>query len=345
MPLSRHISEECLQLSSRPTKLAIVGFGDHARRNVLPILKSMPQLDVRSIVVRNAAAYAKNFPEQGSLFSSQLDEVLGSPDIEVVYIATPIETHFAIADQALGAGKHVWVEKPMTSQLQNTQKLLAKARQEGRFVAEISMYQYHRQFKELARVIAKKAEQGERVIAAQARFSIPELDPGNIRYRKDLGGGALLDVGFYPLSAMIALFGSPLGVASSAYFCPEKKVDLSGNALLEYDGFAAHCIWAIGSAYHNEIVISFERSTISVPRAFSKPADLNTEIGVLGNFGQWEEPIKVPPDDHFVNNFTALVRDMRSGHARSFEAFSAKAEGHARILDRVQEGFGLTELQ
>src|SRR5690606_1917341 len=116
--------------------------------------------------------------------------------------------------------------------------------------------------------------EGERLLGIRARFSIPELPRSDIRYDKQLGGGALLDVGYYPLSLVGSLLGYPEKLAVAGHRSVELGVDLSGHALLTYDDVGCHCFWAIGASYANEIELSFTDSSYYVPRAFSKPPDL-----------------------------------------------------------------------
>ncbi|PHR21876.1 MAG: hypothetical protein COA41_01875 [Sphingopyxis sp.] len=322
-------------LSEKPLRIGIIGCGSHVTKNIIPCLLSSKTIKIAAIYVRDVAKYASAHSELADFFTDNLQSILSNDSIKVIYIATPISSHYGYGIMALEAGKHVWCEKPLTANLEDSQALVRKAVKENLFLGEIAMYQHHAQFKEIKHIIELKKSTGERLISARARFSIPELDAGNIRYNKSLGGGALLDVGFYPLSSMVALFGQPRQVDANGFVCPQRGVDISGDALLHYDSFSAHCTWAIGSTYHNEMELSFSKSTIQIPRAYSKPADLPTALEIIGNFGQAEEPIEIAPDDHFANNFAAFAAAIGSSDIVEFNPFVNDLLNNAAILTAI----------
>ncbi len=318
-------------------RVAIVGFGNHVVKDILSCFTRDSEMEIARIYdVRTPAKFEIAFPAFAAMFTDALDDILSDATIDVVYIATPIAFHFDYACAALRAGKHVWCEKPLTESLKRTRILVALAQERTLFLGEVSMYQHHRQFSWLKQEIADRQAAGERFIGARARFSIPELAPTNFRYSKDLGGGALLDVGYYPLSMAAGLFGLPQDLLANGFVSVLLGVDLSGVALLSYAGFGFQCMWAIGSSYFNEAEFSFSKSTLTIPRAFSKPADLATKVQVTGNFGQPEDPIEIPADDQFANMFSAFATATRMRDPAGFASYAEKCVMNATLLDSVQ---------
>ena len=332
-----HIFGGYLPLSDRaPLRVAIVGFGDHVVKTINPCFERSNDIDVVRIYVRSPEKYVTAHPAQAGLFTGTFDEVLLDGSVDVVYVGTPIATHFDYANAALHAGKHVWCEKSLTDNVGKTRELVATAKARMLFLGEVSMYQYHRQFHWIEQQIIERQAAGERLLGVRARFSIPELAATNIRYSRVLGGGALLDVGYYPLSIATALFGLPQEVLANGFTSEDLQVDLSGMALLSYVGFGCQCMWAIGSSYINEVELSFSKTTLLISRAFSKPAGLVTKAQVIGNFGQLEDPIEIPGDDQFANMFQAFVSAIRAGNTTIYAKFSEKCVINAMLLNCVQ---------
>ena len=313
----------------------MIGCGNHVVKNILRCFPETGPRRIVSIYVRRAKHYRAAHPALADVFTDDLDALLVNPRVDVVYVATPISTHFDYASAALNAGKHVWCEKPLTDTLDHTRALVELAETRGLLIGEMAMYRSHAQFSWVRGLIADKAAAGERLIGARARFSIPELPPTDIRYRCDLAGGALLDVGYYPLSAGVALFGPPRAVLAVGHVSHDFGVDLSGQALLAYDGFSWSATWAIGASYVNEMELSFERSTYVVPRAFAKPADLATQVRVIGPFGQDEPPVYIAPDDQFERLFQKFADAIQAGDRDAFRRMGQEAAATAEVLQTI----------
>lgn len=320
----------------KPLGIALVGFGGHVRKNLLRLFASPGAPRLKAVLVRDAAAYRTAWPDHAELFMADFDALLADPEIDVIYVATPIAAHALYAARALAAGKHVWCEKPVSTDLATTRDLADLAAARGVMLGEVAMYRHHAQFAATEALLAGKAAAGVRLVAARARFTIPELPARDIRYDKAAGGGALLDVGYYPLSLAAALFGPPRGVAASGYVCPQRGVDLSGSAALDYGDFSFQALWAIGAAYANELELSFTDATVLAPRAFAKPPDLAVPLSVTLANGAPGEPIRVAADDQFANLFaryTALIRaDDRAGFVRLGE----QAVAAAMLIEQVR---------
>ena len=111
--------------------LAIWGLGDHALNRILPVLTSSQELSLIGVCSRTekiVVECAKNWNCYGW---TDPNEMLSNPNIDIVYLATPIGVHFKLAIQVLNAGKHVWCEKPLTCDYQDTKTLIQFAKECG----------------------------------------------------------------------------------------------------------------------------------------------------------------------------------------------------------------------
>jgi predicted dehydrogenase len=281
------------------TSLAIVGFGNHVIKNILPTLKKFSDVKVDCVYVRSVAKYEAT-ARQYDMTLADISE-LKNCKADWVYIATPIATHFELVKQALELGKNVICEKPMTDSASNTAVLLQLAKDKGCKLYEVCMYIHHKQF-EFIQELLKSDIQNLRSV--HAKFSIPHLDPSDIRYKKEMAGGALLDVGYYPISIILNLFGTPKSKTMHTYSATGYEVDLYGTCLFQYENFYCVAEWGIGQQYKNELSLDFSENNFVFERAFSKPSNLKTKYHTISAANM--STSELDEDDQFFNLFKAI---------------------------------------
>jgi dTDP-3,4-didehydro-2,6-dideoxy-alpha-D-glucose 3-reductase len=321
---------------SKVTRIAFIGFGNHVVKNVLDKINLEKNRLLHRVYVRDVEKYKNNFPDYRDLFTSNIDEIYDRDNIDVIYILTPISTHFQYAMRALENDFHVWCEKPLTDSFDKSQQLLGLASRKGLFLGEVVAYRHHRQFQTVQDLIAARRSKKQRLLQSTASFCIPALEPTNIRYNATLSGGALLDVGFYPLSIAADLFGAPSSIHAVGHFSAEVGVDLSGSALLDYGDFSHIAHWAIGSVYRNEFEMSFTDSQYGVERAFSKPASLTTHIAAQTENGRKSEVLNVDPDDQFENMFEHFIDIMNAGDRHAMSQLANQSAVRSQLIEKVR---------
>jgi len=282
------------------TKIAIIGFGNHVQKNILPALNRMNGVEIEAVYVRDNDKY-RELASQFSVPLKNIDENL-TAGVEWVYISTPISTHFGLASKYIELEKNVICEKPLTESPARSKALFDLAKQNGVKLHEVCMYKYHKQFSHLQETINKNLDSLKSV---KAKFTIPHLSKADIRYKKELCGGALLDVGYYPISLIFTLFGEPKEIKSTKFLEKGYEVDLTGIAVFVYDEFYCVAEWGIGVLYTNEIVINTNDSAYKYSRIFSKPETLETTVEITKGLDVFEE--KIGADDQFVNMFTFFI--------------------------------------
>jgi xylose dehydrogenase (NAD/NADP) len=160
-------------------------------------------------------------------------DLLADSDVDCVYIGLPNSMHAEWAIRAAQAGKAVLCDKPMALSWEETRQIMTAAREHGVLLAEGFMYRYHEQFRWLRGLVRDGVLGQVRVIRGAIGFVIGP--PPNIRLHPGLGGGALLDVGCYPLDAMCLLFdAAPLSARAMAFH--EDGVDRTCAAVLAFPG-------------------------------------------------------------------------------------------------------------
>ena len=162
------------------------------------------------------------------------EDLLGDPEVDIIYIATPVREHFANAKMSLEAGKPVLCEKAMTINSAQAEELIALAKQKGLFFMEGLWTLCQPSFLSMKRWI-NEGLIGE-LRAVECSFYTAASDRGYRLYHKEIGGGALLDLGCYPVMYAMALLGTdPLNVRTNI-IVGDAGVDYMDSVVLEYEG-------------------------------------------------------------------------------------------------------------
>ncbi|GAB3735344.1 Gfo/Idh/MocA family protein [Nocardiopsis nanhaiensis] len=157
-------------------------------------------------------------------------ELAADPDVDVVYVATPHPWHHPNTLLMLNAGKHVLVEKPMAMNALQVSELVAAARANDRFLMEAMWTRYLPAYR-LARDLVAEGAIGElSSVSAEFGINIP-YDPDHRLFNADLGGGALLDLGVYPLALASHYLGELTVVGATRQLSPDRMVDTGTTVL------------------------------------------------------------------------------------------------------------------
>ncbi|WP_339226156.1 Gfo/Idh/MocA family oxidoreductase [Oceanobacillus sp. FSL K6-2867] len=183
---------------------------------------------------------AKQFAEDNGAVKwfTDIDEMLQEP-IDFIYIASPNTLHYEHIRKSIAQGKHVFCEKPLVYTEQQWQALKEQASNKGVFIFEGLRHLFTPNYYTLKAALSK-AGQIRSVMLQYVQYSsrYDEFKKGNIPniFSKEFAGGALMDLGIYPLSMAIDLFGEPIDIA---YF-PVKLangIDGSGTLIVMYSDF------------------------------------------------------------------------------------------------------------
>ena len=203
---------------------------------VLPAMQKSKRCEITAISSRDfgrakAAAELLGIPKAYGSY----EDVLADPNVDAVYNPLPNHMHVDWSIKALEAGKHVLCEKPIALSAEEGQWLVEAGRQHPHLkLMEAFMYRHHPRWHQVRELLAA-GEIGElRVV--ESHFSYTNMDPENIRNRLDVGGGALMDIGCYPISASRWLFGSePMRALSLVERDPSFGTDCFSSAILDFE--------------------------------------------------------------------------------------------------------------
>jgi len=315
-------------------RLVVWGLGRHAIDKILPAVAEADGLDLYGVCSRNATTVNDCARKWNCQAWTSAEAMLSDPKVDVVYVATPIGLHAANSRDVLHSGKHVWCEKPFTSRLDETLELLESSRVIGVSVCEGQMYLYHPQFSRLRQYLSDGRI--GRVLSVWSRFGIPKLENPGFRLDPTLGGGALFDVGCYPVSAIAALF--PDKAAKIRYASVSARdgapVDTDGCCVMGLSsGIEAVLEWRTNAGYHNEIEIWGEEGSVLTDKIFSKPATYRP-LFRLRNVHGLETVEYTEAGDHFVRMLEAF-RTI-SDDAQMMEIERNAIARRASLMDQIR---------
>ena len=255
----------------------ILGSAKIAREKVIPALQGSQLCDVQAVASRSlerAQAYAAPLGIPRAYGSYQ--QLFDDPAIEVVYNPLPNHEHIALTLQAARAGKHVLCEKPIALNARQAAELREVA--DKVHIMEAFMIRFHPQWMR-ARALVRSGELGP-VRSLQAWFSYYNLDANNIRNQPDSGGGALYDIGCYPIVAARYLFDAePLRVVALIDRDPKFGTDRAVSALLDFGG-GRRMDFTVStqSVPYQRVNICGERQRVEIRIPFNAPLSDATDL-------------------------------------------------------------------
>jgi predicted dehydrogenase len=162
------------------------------------------------------------------------ESLVADPSVDLIYVATPHPFHHPNARLALEAGKHVLVEKPFTLNAAQARDLVTYAADHGLLALEAMWTRWLPHMARLREIVAAGTIGEPRSMSADHTQRLPD-DPGHRLNALELGGGALLDLGVYPVSFASQLFGAPQSISSVATF-KETGADAQVATMFRYPG-------------------------------------------------------------------------------------------------------------
>lgn len=291
-------------------KLGIIGAGNHFSKNIAPLFFNNLIDDFELPLVHSRSRY-EEFSDLGFATTESAQDIFNQ-DLDAVYISLPNSLHAQAIEQALDLNLHVICEKTLI--IPGTMNLGPLSNDLR--VKEAFMYQHHPLTKAVSRHL-----QSSIATNVSIEFIIPHLGDADIRYDPSLGGGALLDLGAYTISAMRYFFphanlceiisnkhGYDVDISGTAnYVCPIWNTQITLN-------------WGFGSDYKNQMSWTCDRGVFQTSRFFSK--NLMEPGYIFCIVDKYKEQVveKTQIENHFINMFKSFNLDI------SMENFDNSAE-------------------
>lgn len=297
-----------------------------------PFLAAHPCFRLRAVVERHDPQAAQHYPGVRSYES--VEGLLADPSVELVIVNTPTATHFELACQALRAGKHVLIEKPVTLSAAQARALWTLAAREKRQVFAFQNRRYDADFLAVRRVLAS-GRLGQ-VFEATFRFDRykPALSPKRFKEVPGPGAGLLHDLGPHVLDQVISLWGRPLRARKTLgrYRKGTKVDDYFSLALTFAEGLHVHVAGGLLIAEPEPaFVLHGTRGSFQQPRADGQeaqllagrsPADPDFDAPLpnsagrltwLDKEGQWHTTQELAGRSNYLMLFEDVYQSLRYG--------------------------------
>ncbi len=256
-----------------PVRWGVLGAANIAIKAVIPALQRSRLCQVLAIASREGekgriAAKGLGIPQAYGSYA----ELLGDPEIEAIYNPLPNHLHVPWTIRAAEAGKHVLCEKPIARSAEEARRLLAVRDRTGVQIAEAFMVRTHPQWL-AARELITRGRIGE-LRLVNGHFSYFRRDPADIRSRVEWGGGALLDVGCYPITMSRWMFGAePTEVIGLVERDPDLGVDRLASGILQFPTGQATFTCGGQLVLHQRMQLLGNRGRIELQIPFNALAD------------------------------------------------------------------------
>ncbi len=304
-------------MSSKRTGIAVVGLGRIAELAVLPAFRHSKKTCLVSLVSgdeRKAARLAQKFGAADYYSYDDFALCLNHPQVQAVFIATPNGTHADFTERAAAAGKHVLVEKPMATTVEDARRMIETCRNAGVRL----MVAYRKYFDPASLALRKIAASGKlgRLVAMHSAFTIMvgKKAPAWHFDRRLSGGGSLMDLGVYCVNTARWIVGRDPVEANGYTWTtnPERYREVEESIAFRLtfpEGLVLEASSSFGAAQSHFLRLHGERGWAALDPAFAWEEERRL-FGKIG--GRWFEKV-FKPIDEFALELDAFAASIRSG--------------------------------
>lgn len=280
--------------------IGILGCANIAERHVIPALLTLKELYNIVGIASRYKIKAENFGLKFGIASfAGYESLLDHPTLDAVYIPLPNSLHAEWIENALSRGINVLVEKSLACTFDEVERLNELARAKNLVLIENFQFRFHHQLTVISELF-NAGRIGE-LRSIRSSFGFPPFpDDKNIRYQKELGGGALLDAGAYPVKLVQLFLGPEIIVkAANLFYDKNKNVDIWGGAYLSQrnGNMFAEIAFGFDNFYQCNLELWGSRGKITTNRIFTAPPEHKAEIII--EKGSEKETIVLEQDNHF----------------------------------------------
>jgi predicted dehydrogenase len=321
----------------QPIRWGILGTGWIANEFAQAV-RSLPDAELVAVGSRtpeSARAFAESYriPHRHASYESLAQD----PEVEVVYVATPNPFHEDHAMLCLAAGKAVLCEKPFTLNARQAESLIQAARDKGLFLMEAMWSRFFPLMARLRSLLAEGVIGDVQILVADLCLQF-DFDPADRRYALKLGGGALLDLGVYPISLASMVLGPPEKSTTMAHL-GETGVDEQACIILGHGGGRMSTLFAsIRVNSPTEALLIGTKGQIRIHPWWIRPSTLSLKFD-----GQADTTIDVPYEGNgYQFEAIEVMECLRSGKLESDLMPLDETLSIMRTLDAIRAQWGLT---
>lgn len=292
-------------------RIGVLSVAKIGMTKVIPAMQKCTHCEVTAIASRDlsraqSAAATLGIPTAYGSY----EELLADPSIDAIYNPLPNHMHVPWSIRAAEAGKHVLCEKPIGLDPAEVMRLIQARDRAGVKIGEAFMIRVHPQWLR-TREIVQSGEIGE-LRTMHCVFSFFNRDAANIRNRPEYGGGALMDIGCYPIHAARWIFDAePRRVGARIERDPEFGVDHTISGLLDFPNGQALFTTSMQMNPYQRVQIFGTKGNVEIEIPFNAPSDRETRIFV--RVGATERTETFPVCDQYTLQGDAFAQAILNG--------------------------------
>jgi predicted dehydrogenase len=312
-------------------RVGVLGCANIAVRSLIPAFHEHPTFEFHALASRDkakAAAIASKY----SAKPCNYEQLVEDANIDLIYIPLPAGLHKIWVTEALKHGKHVLCEKSLGVSLPEVEEMTAAARTARKALIENFQFQYHSQQRFIKNLL-KDGALGE-IRCFRSSFGFPPFaDAENIRYKKALGGGALLDAGAYTIKATQFFLEDEFAVTAARLIKTNyREVDVYGGGFLEgASGQIAEIAFGFDNFYQCNIEIWGSEGKLSANRVFTAPPGFSPEIIV--ETPKETKRYRLEADNHFEKMLDHVAESIEN---EDYEADYAANYSQAQLIQQFK---------
>ena len=258
------------------------------------------------------------------------------PNVDVVYIATPHTLHFENTLLCLQAGKHVLCEKPFALNTAQVTEMVIAAQGHKLFLMEAMWMRFIPLLRDLQRRLAENEIGEVRMLQADFGFRAP-FDPSSRLFNLDLAGGALLDIGIYPLAFATLLLGEPEEITSVAHKATTGVDEQSAYLLRHAQGQISVLASALRTQTSMSASVYGTHGHIHLPKQFWRAKEM-----IVQRRNKAAEPVHLPYDGNgYQFEAQEVVDCLLAGKTQSEIMPHADSLSLMRAMDQIRQQWGL----
>ena len=311
-------------------KFGVIGCAGIARKAFIPAVKKSEFAEVTivsSLLYDEAKEVAAQFECKAV---ESYEDVVNCDDIDAVYIAVPNGLHADFTIASANAGKHVLCEKSLAVNTNEVNNIIQACKKNNVALLEGFAYQFHPQHKQL-REMVNSGRIGEPVLF-QGWFGFPPIKSSH-RYDKNLGGGAVLDAGAYPIHSARKFFKREPITAKACVHNGNETVEIHGSVLLDFGmGQTALLAFGFDNMYRNSYSVWGTSGVITLTRAYSIPPTFSPTL-ILEQQGCREEHI-LKPFDPFLGEIEWFCQNVDNHDI--LEMWRQDASCQANVIEDIK---------
>ena len=299
----------------RPLKWGVIGAGDIVRRRVAPALRGSPACEFVAISRARADRAEEATGLGASRWYPRWRDLLGDPDVQSVYVATPVYLHAEQTIAAANAGKHVLCEKPMAMNAAECDRMIAACRA-NRVKLGIAYYRHFYPAVMRIKALLASGEIGQPVLAQMNAFEW--FDPGPDHPRRWLlkpalaGGGPMIDFGCHRLEVLVHLFGPVDQTAAvTANVCFQREVEDTAAVLLHFVKGPCASVTVTHAVRGTEDTLTVFGTRGSIRAASLNSGTLVVAIGDAGSERTESHPAASNVHRPLIDDFVTAVEEDR----------------------------------